>query len=256
MHVPIVARREPALNIPSFLLAWIGLLVAIHAVRTLILSDEADLHLLLETAFVPAPWSVAGGYASAEAVVRAAAGEGAAAELRMTLARYFAASSPRPWSPLSYAFLHGSWTHLGLNALWLVAFGTSVVRRAGIWRSVVLGVAAALGGVVAHWISAPLGVEPVIGASASVSGFMAAAGTFMYTRPQEGRWAYLTHRGALIFIGVWLAANLVFGLIAAPLGLSDGDIAWQAHIGGLLVGLVLFPLLDPALREHPPRFGP
>ncbi|WP_245512855.1 rhomboid family intramembrane serine protease [Enterovirga rhinocerotis] len=255
--MPIVTRREPAINIPAFLVAWIGLLVVIHAVRTLVLSDDTDLRLLLETAFIPAPWSVASGYASGEAVIHAAAAAqgGAPAELRIALARYFAAETPRLWSPLSYAFLHGSWTHLGLNCLWLVAFGTSVVRRAGTSRSVILGVAAALGGALAQWLSSPLGTEIVIGASASVSGFMAAAATFMYARPGDGRWAFLANRGALIFIGVWLVANLIFGFIAVPLGMSDGDVAWQAHIGGLVVGLLLFPLLDPFHREPSRAFG-
>jgi membrane associated rhomboid family serine protease len=52
-----------------------------------------------------------------------------------------------------------------------------------------------------------------------------------------------------MFLGSWFVINLVFGLVAGPLGVTDASIAWEAHVGGLLAGLVLFPLLDP---ERPP----
>ncbi len=253
--------RERAINVPGLLLGWVALLLAIQAVRGL-LDDADDLRVVLELSFVPAPWSVALGLASPDDVLRAAeaaSGDPQASAFRVALARYMTAESVRPWTWLSYAFLHGSWTHVVLNSVWLAAFGTSVVRRAGIGRSLALGVATALGGAVAQWISDPLGVLPVIGASAIVSGFMAAAATFMYaSRPgpdwagagwspsrRGGRYAFLRNRNALVFLGIWLAVNLLFGVIAVPLGLSEGAIAWQAHIGGLVAGLALFPLIDP-----------
>lgn len=255
MDFPSTAsRREPAINVPTPLLAGVGILVAVHAVRSL-LTPETDIRLLLETAFVPAPWSVALGYASPADVLAAAEAhaQGEEGDIMIALARFFAQQPLRPWSALSYSLLHGSWAHLGLNCLWLVAFGTSVVRRAGAARSLLLWVAAALGGAAAQWMSGPLSVQFMIGASAGVSGLMAAAATFMYEPPGSGRWAFLRNRGALIFLGLWLGCNLIFAVTAQPLGLTDGEVAWQAHIGGLAVGIALFPLLDPHAEGRRPH---
>ena len=51
------------------------------------------------------------------------------------------------------------------------------------------------------------------------------------------------------FIGVWFAINFVFGVAAVPLGLAtDAGIAWQAHIGGFVVGLFRVPVVRPRGR--------
>jgi membrane associated rhomboid family serine protease len=55
---------------------------------------------------------------------------------------------------------------------------------------------------------------------------------------------------AALFLGIWFATNLLFGIIAGPLGITDASIAWEAHIGGFLVGLLLFPLVDRAEPIH------
>lgn len=257
MRVPDASRsREPAVSLPAFVIAAIGVMVAIHGIREF-LPAEDDLRVLLDLSFVPARWSLALGHAGTEELI-GAAGRGVddpqLEGLREALARYLAADqSLRPWTCLSYALLHGSWGHVGLNAVWLAAFGTSVARRAGIGRSLLLCVAGALGGALAQWASDTLSVQPMIGASAVVSAFMGAAATFALGPPpppwmrgvRPRRWAFLRNRSALVFLAVWLAGNLLFGFAAVPLGLSDAAVAWQAHIGGLLAGLLLFPYLDP-----------
>ena len=260
--VPPTRRREPAVNLPPLLLGSVVALLAVHAARA-ILSPVTDLELLLALAFVPASWSVALGFADPGEILRAAAGADAEEEIRamrIALARYLTADATfRPWTALSYAALHGSWLHVGLNSVWLAAFGAPVVRRAGTGRALVLFAAAALGGAAAQWLSGPLSVQPMIGASAIVSGVMAAAATFIFAGSagsERGGWAFLRNRNALGFLGLWLAINLVFGVVAEPLGITEGAIAWQAHIGGLAVGLLLFPLLDPSRPRGPGRpFG-
>ena len=49
---------------------------------------------------------------------------------------------------------------------------------------------------------------------------------------------------AALFVGIWFVTNLLFGLVAAPLLVMDASIAWEAHVGGFVVGLILFPLVD------------
>jgi membrane associated rhomboid family serine protease len=49
----------------------------------------------------------------------------------------------------------------------------------------------------------------------------------------------------MIFIVVWFGINLLFGAASLPIAGNDQPIAWQAHIGGFLAGLLLFSLFDP-----------
>ena len=52
----------------------------------------------------------------------------------------------------------------------------------------------------------------------------------------------------LVFLGVWFLLNLLFGASSSISGYAEGTVAWQAHIGGFLAGLFLFPLFDPVRR--------
>ena len=54
-----------------------------------------------------------------------------------------------------------------------------------------------------------------------------------------------TTKAALVFIVFWFVTNVIFGLFPSLSGVTDGPIAWPAHIGGFLTGLLAFPLLDP-----------
>jgi membrane associated rhomboid family serine protease len=53
----------------------------------------------------------------------------------------------------------------------------------------------------------------------------------------------------LIFVGVWLGLNLMLGLGTIPVSGEGASIAWEAHIGGFVAGLLLFSVFDPV----PPR---
>jgi membrane associated rhomboid family serine protease len=247
-------------NLHPIVVASVAVMVLIHVAR-MALSGEADFELLLDFGFIPAQWSVALGWAEANEVVRHAAravvGEGAA--LRAAFARYLVTEQAlRPWSPLTYALLHGSWMHLGLNSLWFVAFASPVVVHARAARFAVLCVLTALGGALVHWIANRTGVQPMIGVSAVVSGMMGAVATFAFERPAMSalglpntarRVAKLGHvvrnRTSLLFLGSWFLLNLLFGIGAPAFGLVEHGIAWEAHIGGLLTGLFAYPLLQP-----------
>ena len=260
MPPPPPGPREPALMLPGALGAAIAVLLFVHAVRSG-LSDVTDLRLVLDLGFVPSRLSVAVGWTDAAAIVRAA-GEGIAdpesAEARVAVARFVMEdATARPWTLVTYALLHGSWLHVGLNCLWLAAFGTPILRRLGGIRALALALAASVAGALLFWALNPLASQVVIGASAAVSGFMGAAALFVFgredfpgVRPARGHVAafrrVLRNRSARFFLGTWFVMNLVVGLLGAPLGVVDGGIAWEAHIGGLLAGLLLFPLLDPA----------
>jgi len=242
-------RREPIFNVPTAVVATLAVLVIIHLVREWVLTPQQDTQVLLWFSFIPARYDAA-----------ATAGAGAVAGL-----------GPKVWTFFSYALLHGSWMHLGLNGIWLLAFGTPVARRFGALRYLLFFVLTAVAGAAAHLATQTNAYVPVIGASASISGFMAAAIRFVFQRsgplgligrndpqaylvPALPLPAVLRDPRVLAFLAVWFGLNILFGVGSLSLDGNDQQIAWQAHIGGFIAGLLGFPLFDP-VRATPPRDG-
>lgn len=255
--------REPAFNLPLVVTTCLVVLVGVHALRTWALSEENDLSTLIDYALIPARWTAAWDPSRTEDVLRAAASGGASAETsaRLAFARYLMAEpEAKPWTFLTYAALHGSWTHVALNGVWLAAFGTPVARRNGAWRFLVLAAVATVAGALAHLFLHPLSISPLIGASAAVSGLMAGATRFIFSPGSDGFQRpqtlaeLLRNRNAVLFLGIWFGINILSGIVAVPLGITDASIAWEAHIGGFLAGLLLFPLLDRTEPDPRPRF--
>jgi membrane associated rhomboid family serine protease len=234
-------QKTPALNLPPVVL-WFALgLIAVHGVRHL-LTEEQDLWVLLLLAFVPARYG----------------------ELSAQLPGGAAAAF---WSPATYALLHADGVHLFVNLVWMASFGSALARRFGTSRFLVLALLAAVSGAAAHYIVHPGEAVPVIGASAAVSGMIAATARFAFApgvrlgapgamervrMRAEPLLAVLRNPRALAFILVWFAVNLLFGLTEGLVPGASGPIAWEAHIGGFLAGLLAFPLLDPVGRARDP----
>lgn len=261
--------RVPVFNMPGVVTASIGLLFAIHAVRAFLLPDAWDIRVVLDLALVPARWTVWLDPARAEAVIRAAgeAGEAELAAAREAFARYVLTQhSANLWSFSTYALLHGSWLHVIFNSVWLAAFGSPVARRCGAWRYGLIGAVGTVAGGALHVAIDPLSTAPLVGASAGVSALMAAAARFVFQPPVSGYgtqpWQLPPHRPAetipellrnrtaVAFLAIWLATNLLFGLISLPLGAETAAVAWDAHLGGFVAGFLMFPFVDP--REQGP----
>jgi membrane associated rhomboid family serine protease len=163
------------------------------------------------------------------------------------------------WTFVTYAFLHGGWAHVGLNAVWLLAFGTPVARRFGPSRFLAFFAVTAAAGATAHLLVYSGQAVPVVGASAAISGCMAAAMRFAF----QGRGPLIARDGeadrvpalpltaivrngrVMAFLVVWFGLNILFGLGSMSIDGSEQAIAWQAHIGGFLAGLFGFALFDP-----------
>ncbi|MCG7391373.1 rhomboid family intramembrane serine protease [Microvirga sp. ACRRW] len=254
--------REPIFNLPSVVTFSILALVAIHAVRMLFLSEETDFQLVIDWAVIPARWAVAYGGADSQEVVRALQ-EGAAEDVLEPIAAFaqyiLGDGEGRPWTALTYMLLHGSWAHVIINSIWLAAFGTPIARRCGAGRFFLLSVLSGVGGAILYVAVNPLQVMPMIGASGAVSGLMAAAAWFMFApsswhwegrltepheRPRQPFADIIRNQPFLVFLGVWFATNYIFAVVQ-PVGMAEGNIAWEAHVGGFLVGLAIFPWLDP-----------
>jgi membrane associated rhomboid family serine protease len=159
--------------------------------------------------------------------------------------------------------------HLGFNGLWLLAFGSAVARRFGSHRFLAFFLVTAAAGAGLHLLTHAGELFPMIGASAAISGAMAAAMRFAFQRGGPlGFWRHdqeasyrvpalpltgvLRDPRILAFLAVWFGVNILFGLGALPIAGDNQSIAWQAHIGGFLAGLLLFDVFDP---KRPPM-GP
>lgn len=239
MHAPQPPRREPVLTIPGAMLALIVVLCLIHGVRAM-LPPEIDEDIIWMFGFVPARY---------DASVMAGEFPGG-----------FAASI---WSFLTYSLLHADITHIAFNLLWMLPFGSAVARRFGPARFFLFLAVSAVAGALAHLATHQHEIAPMIGASAAVSGVMAAAIRFAFQSgsflslgnggaesaarvPALPLWQALRNGRVLAFLGVWFGFNLLTGLGAIAIGGTQvQSIAWQAHIGGFAAGLLLFSLFDP-----------
>lgn len=255
-------EREPILNLPSAVVWLIAALALIQAGRS-VLSEYDDFVLMSWLAFVPARLSLWLDPSRAQDMLAELTQRMAGQDLadRLQLVRLLIADGgPRLRTLLTYGLLHGSWVHLLSNVVWLAAFGSPVARRLGTGRFLNLMALSTIGGALLHWWSRDLDVLPLVGASAAVSGATAAAIRFVFAPglrfgaladdavvrsiPAEPFGQLWRNPRALIFIVIWFATNFLFGAGLVPILGEDTSIAWEAHIGGFLVGLLLFPLLD------------
>ena len=264
-------RHEPMFDAPRVVVALALLFIVIFAAYSWARPEIQDL-VISDFAFAPGRLTVS--YWPARAIdllVRANTDPQALEQARAMRDLHALSGGAKLWTLLTYAFLHGSWTHVVLNTIWLIAFGPPVARRFGAPRFLAFMALTAIVSALAHWASAPMDFAPLIGASGSVSGLMGAVTRFMFQPgaplgpqsfgsrgdieavPAASLRDILVESRTRIFLGIWLATNFVFGAYAQKLGLSDMPVAWVAHLGGFGAGLLLFGLFDrpPGLARAP-----
>lgn len=212
--------HERAINLPPAILWLIVINAAVHLLRQ-VLSESVDQQIVTQLGLVPASYTGDPG---------------------------------GPWwslllAPITYQFLHGGWVHLGVNMVTLAAFGAPVERLLGVRRFVLFYLSA---GVVAGFIHVLFfsdSVDPVIGASGSISGVF---GAVLIALWQAGRMPSL-----LPVAGMWIALNVFFGIFGGTPGGGGEPVAWTAHIGGFVYGLVALRFFVPRVpaASPPPADG-
>jgi membrane associated rhomboid family serine protease len=237
---PPDAPREPVLTLPGALTAYVLLLAVIHL--RVLLPPELENWTIDVFGFIPKR------YDSTLLAIDFPGGTGA-----------------KVWTFVTYSLLHANLSHLGFNVLWLLPFGSALARRFGAVRFFVFMAVTAAAGALAHLVTHEHAVAPMIGASASVSGTMAAAIRFAFVRgsflsfssgdadtaakvPALSLTRALRNPRVLGFLCVWFGVNIIFGVGSIAIGADGASVAWQAHIGGFLAGLMLFSLFDPVPR--------
>ncbi|MEP9388225.1 rhomboid family intramembrane serine protease [Mesorhizobium sp. KR9-304] len=218
-------RREPIFNLPGVVIAFIIACVGIHLVRLYVLDDEQDFWLIVQAAFIPLRYS---------------------GEFPIDIYAFT--------SPVTYSLLHGSIAHLAVNMIWLAAFGSPLANRIGPTRFVLFWIVTSIAAAGLHYVLYMTSQAPLIGASGAISGMMGAAARFGFrTDRSSGRAAFagpvlpistvLTMRGTVAFLAIWMAINLVTGLVGIVPG-EESQIAWEAHIGGFVVGFFFISVFD------------
>jgi membrane associated rhomboid family serine protease len=143
------------------------------------------------------------------------------------------------------AFLHGSWFHLGSNMLFLWIFGDNVEDVMGHIKYLVFYLLTAIGASYAQVLVDPESRIPMVGASGAVSGLLAAyIVMFPHGRIRTliifGIFITVTMIPAWMMIGYWIVLQVISGLGSLnTIGDSGGGVAFFAHIGGFVAGLVL-----------------
>jgi membrane associated rhomboid family serine protease len=160
------------------------------------------------------------------------------------------------WATMITAmFLHGGWMHLGGNMLYLWIFGDNVEDSMGSLRFacfyVLCGVAAAL----AQYMIDPSSRVPMVGASGGIAGVL---GAYFVLHPRAAVRTFILiiifvrfiNLPAWLVLGVWIGGQFV--AVPSALAGADGGVAYFAHIGGFIAGMVLVPFFK---RSDVPLFG-
>ncbi len=235
-------EHQPIFNLPPVIIGVLVVILGIQAIESYALSTYTSDLTIWDFGFVPAGLTAP-----------------------QTLPPEVMTAVGRIWTFVTYALLHGGWAHVGFNGLWLAAFGSPLAWRFGTTRFLLFSATGAIAGALIHLAIYPFSPVPLVGASAAISAHMAGAARFVFAsggpmwRP-AGTAAYrlpapplatvMRDRRVLVFLGAWFGLNLIFGIGAISQAIASSAVAWDAHIGGFLAGLLLFPFFDPVRQAH------
>lgn len=227
--------RQRIFNAPTVVVTMLAVLLAVHGVREL-LAEETSLWWTIALAFVPA--------------------------------RFVGLTNDIPGgdiatvtSFLTHALVHGDALHLTINCAWLLAFGSAVARRVGAIRFLGLFAGSAVAGALLYLAmngdAKTLAI--MVGASGAISGLVGGAFRFLFSAmaaddpdgigaaatwvPAMPLAAMVRDRQSCIAVAAWMVINLVFALTGPLFGWASA-IAWEAHLGGFLFGLLAFSAFD------------
>ena len=148
------------------------------------------------------------------------------------------------WSTLvTSMFLHGGWAHLGGNMLFLWIFGDNLNKVMGQVRYFLFYMVCGLAAGLAHIAFNSGSAMPSVGASGAISGVL---GGYMLLFPRNR--VRVLMRGAVtavpayVMLGLWILIQFVSGMGAMAQTEETGGVAFMAHIGGFVAGLVLVKL--------------
>lgn len=163
--------------------------------------------------------------------------------------------SPIYLTIFSSMFMHGSFVHLFGNMLYLWIFGNNVEDYLGKFRFIIFymlsGILAAFGQILAS----PHSLVPMIGASGAIAGVL---GAYFILFPRArittliflGFFIRLVKLPAIFVLGLWVIFQVFYGLSELSISGGEAGVAWFAHIGGFIGGIILIKLMSPRKRNY------
>jgi len=158
------------------------------------------------------------------------------------------------WVSILYSmFLHGSLLHIGGNMLFLWVFGNNIEDRLGKLKFILFYLAAGIAATYAQTIVGPSSAAPLIGASGAITGVL---GAYILLFPRARVRTLIIFFlitaidiPAIVLLGIWFAMQLLQGVGPAA---TSGGVAYMAHVGGFIAGMLLLFILRPR-RTQPPE---
>lgn len=143
-------------------------------------------------------------------------------------------------------FLHGGILHLAGNMLYLWIFGNNIEDKLGIFRFIIFYLLCGVIATYTHALTDPSSRIPMIGASGAISGIL---GAYLVLFPRArihtliffGFFIQVIKIPAIIVIGFWIVIQFMNGILSKGI-YGGGGVAWFAHIGGFLAGIILIKL--------------
>jgi len=152
-------------------------------------------------------------------------------------------------------FLHGGLFHIVGNMLYLWIFGDNVEDTLGHARFLVFYLLSGVGAAAAQVLMSPDSRIPMVGASGAISGVL---GAYLFLFPHASVLTLITFGffirfvqiPAVIVLGFWIVVQVLNGLISTGAAGREGGVAWFAHIGGFVTGVLLLFLLRPRANRR------
>ena len=178
------------------------------------------------------------------------------AEFGLTPSRFFSFELfklrwpvPVVMTPIAAMFLHGNILHLAGNMLYLWIFGNNIEDKLGHIRFVFFYIFCGIVSAYAHAFTNPHSLIPMIGASGAIAGILGAylllfPKAYVHTLIFLGFFITTVRIPALIVIGFWAIMQFASGFLSRGLN-EGGGVAWFAHVGGFLIGLLTVKLWMP-----------
>ena len=157
----------------------------------------------------------------------------------------------------SSMFMHGGFMHIAGNMLYLWIFGDNIEASLGRGKYLLFYLIVGVAATFAHIASNPASQVPTLGASGAIAGVM---GGYILLYPNAnvkclvpwGFFSTLMDVPAWIVLGIWFAYQILLNTMGAA-GHGGGGVAYMAHIGGFVAGLILIKVFG-GRRPEPPRY--
>jgi membrane associated rhomboid family serine protease len=169
-------------------------------------------------------------------------------------------SDPQAYTTLiTSMFLHGGWLHFLGNMWVLYIFGDNVEDRMGPARYLIFYLLCGIVAGLTHYAADPESVVPTVGASGAIAGVL---GAYLFLFPTSRIITLVPlffiplffEIPAVVYLGIWFLTQVMSGSASLINGQPVEGVAWWAHIGGFVTGIVLLPFFKQSRQNYRPNY--